>query len=90
MPKPSGSGTRWTEPNRQRNGARNGNELRSDRFNEFVLAQVSDRCWLVAYNGRLIAGALLSSLRAAIDYAAAVAEGSGRPRFHLRVIPAGH
>jgi len=67
-----------------------GNEQRSERFNEFVLAQVSDRCWLVAYNGRLIAGALLSSLRAAIDYASALAEESGRPRFHLRVIPAGH
>jgi hypothetical protein len=33
---------------------------------------------------------LLSSLRAATEYAAAVAEGSGRPRFHLRVVPASH
>ena len=62
----------------------------SERCDEFVLAQVGTRCWLVACNGRLIAGALLSSLRAAIDYATAVAEGNGHPRFHLRVVPATH
>lgn len=55
---------------------------------EFVLAQVGTRCWLVAYNGRLIAGALLSSLRSAIEYATAIAEGNGRPRFHMRVVAA--
>ncbi len=59
--------------------------FRLESDDEFVLTQVGQRCWLVAYNGRLIAGALLSSLRAAIEYATAVAEGSGRPRFHLRV-----
>jgi hypothetical protein len=53
---------------------------------EFVLTQVGARCWLVACNGRLIAGALLSSLRAATEYAAAIAEGSGRTRFHMRVM----
>lgn len=56
---------------------------------EFVLAQVGARCWIVACNGRLITGALLSSLRAAIDYATALAEGSGAGRFHLRVVAAG-
>jgi hypothetical protein len=63
---------------------------RDDHFDdEFVLAQVGARCWIVACNGRLIAGALLSSLRAAIEYASAIAEGSGRPRFHMRVVTAG-
>jgi len=63
---------------------------RYDHFDdEFVLAQVGARCWIVACNGRLIVGALLSSLRAAIDYATAIAEGSGRPHFHLRVVAAG-
>ena len=66
------------------------NNQRSERFDEFVLAQVGARCWLVACNGHLIKGALLSSLRAAIDYATAVAEGNGCPRFHLRVVPAVH
>jgi hypothetical protein len=66
------------------------NDQRSERFDEFVLAQVGARCWLVACNGRLITGALLSSLRAAIDYATAVAEGSGCPKFQLRVVPAAH
>jgi hypothetical protein len=64
------------------------NRLRSERFDEFVLAQVGARCWLVACNGRLIAGALLSSLHGAIEYATAVAEGSGCPKFNLRVVPA--
>jgi len=62
---------------------------RAERCDEFTLAQVGTRCWLVACNGRLIAGALLSSLRAAIEYAAAVAEGSGHRHFHLRVVRAG-
>jgi hypothetical protein len=53
-----------------------------------VLAQVGTRCWLVACNGKLIAGALLSSLRSAIDYATAIAEGNGRRRFHMRVVAA--
>jgi len=63
---------------------------RAERCDEFILAQVGTRCWLVACNGRLITGALMSSLRAAIEYATAVAEGSGHARFHLRVIPATH
>ena len=71
-------------------GKRISSTLQTERADEFVLAQVGARCWLVACNGRLITGALLSSLRAAIDYAAAVAEGSGCPKFHLRVVPAGH
>jgi hypothetical protein len=69
---------------------RDRNEPRAERCDEFVLAQVGTRCWLVACNGRLITGALLSSLRAAKDYAAAIAEGNGRSRFHLRVVPAAH
>jgi len=65
------------------------NDWRVERCDEFILAQVGARCWLVACNGRLIAGALLSSLRAAIEYASAIAEGNGQGgRFHLRVVPA--
>ena len=63
-------------------------DYRFEPDDEFVLAQVGARCWLVSCNGRLIAGALLSSLRAAIDYATAIAEGSGRSRFHMRVVAA--
>lgn len=66
-------------------------EQENNRFepdDEFVLAQVGARCWLVACNGRLIAGALLSSLRSAVEYATAIAESSGRPRFHMHVVPA--
>lgn len=61
---------------------------RFEPTDEFVLAQVGTRCWLVAYNGRLIAGALLSSLRSAIEYATAFAEGNGQRRFHMRVVAA--
>jgi hypothetical protein len=66
----------------------NTTDRRVEGPDEFILAQVGTRCWLVACNGRVIAGALLSSLRAATDYATAVAEGSGHGRFHLRVVPA--
>lgn len=65
-----------------------GQDQRFEPDDEFVLAQVGTRCWLVACNGHLIAGALLSSLRSAIDYATAIAEGSGRSRFHMRVVAA--
>jgi hypothetical protein len=68
----------------------NTNDRRLETCDEFILAQVGASCWLVACNGRLIAGALLSSLRAAIEYASAVAEGSGHGRFHVRVVPATH
>src|SRR5262249_13615387 len=64
-------------------------QRRPERCDEFILTQVGTRCWLVACNGHLIAGALLSSLRAAREYAAAIAEGSGH-RFHLHVVPATH
>jgi len=66
---------------------RSGNNEGAERCDEFVLAQVGTRCWLVACNGRVIAGALLSSLRAATEYARALAEGNGHARFHLRVLP---
>jgi hypothetical protein len=66
----------------------NTRDRRVESCDEFILAQVGARCWLVACNGRLIAGALLSSLRAATEYATAVAEGSGHGRFQLRVVPA--
>ncbi|HUL67156.1 MAG TPA: hypothetical protein VLW55_21350 [Burkholderiaceae bacterium] len=66
----------------------NANELSVEKCDEFILAQVGARCWLVACNGRVIAGALLSSLRAAIEYATAVAEGGGQGHFYLRVVPA--
>ena len=62
-------------------------QRRPESCDEFVLAQVGARCWLVACNGRVITGALLSSLHAATEYASALAEGNGHP-FHLRVMPA--
>lgn len=69
---------------------RSSNIERAERCDEFVLAQVGTRCWLVACNGHVIAGALLSSLRAAREYAMAIAEGSGQAQFHLRVLPGSH
>ena len=69
---------------------RSSKKERAEHCDEFVLAQVGTRCWLVACNGRVIAGALLSSLRAATEYATAIAEGSGQARFHLRVLPGSH
>jgi hypothetical protein len=64
---------------------------RSDREKgaEFILAQLGRGCWIVGYQGRFIAGAVLSSLPAAAAYAADIASAFGCPRFLLTVVDAG-
>jgi hypothetical protein len=56
---------------------------------EFVLARLGKGCWVVAYQGRLIGGAVLSSLPAAAAYAADIAHAFGRHNFLLTVVEAG-
>jgi hypothetical protein len=56
---------------------------------EFVLARLGKGCWVVGYQGRLIGGAVLSSLPAAAAYAAEIAHAFGRHNFLLTVIEAG-
>ena len=60
---------------------------RSDREKgaEFVLAQLGRGCWIVGYQGRFIAGAVLSSLPAAAAYAADIASAFGRHNLLLTV-----
>lgn len=43
----------------------------------FVIRKLHRGCWVVACEGRLIAGAVLSSLPAAAAYAGEVAQASG-------------
>jgi len=56
---------------------------------EFILAQLGKGCWVVGYQGRFIAGAVLSSLPAAATYAADLAHAIGRHNFLLTVVEAG-
>jgi hypothetical protein len=56
---------------------------------QFVLAQLGKGCWVVSYQGRLIGGAVLSSLPAAAAYAADIAHAIGRHNFLLNVVEAG-
>jgi hypothetical protein len=56
---------------------------------EFILAQLGRRCWIVGYQGRFIAGAVLSSLPAAAAYAADIAHAFGLHNFLLTVVEAG-
>lgn len=68
--------------------------MKSERSNrekgaEFILAQLGRGCWIVGYQGRFIAGAVLSSLPAAAAYAADLAKAFGRHRFLLTVVDAG-
>jgi hypothetical protein len=56
---------------------------------EFVLARLGKGCWVVAFQGRVIGGAVLSSLPAAAAYAADIAHAFGRHNFLLTVIEAG-
>ena len=56
---------------------------------EFVLARLGKGCWVVAYQGRLIGGAVLSSLPAAAAYAADIAHAFGAHNFLLTVVEAG-
>lgn len=51
----------------------------------FVLRQLHRGCWVVACEGRWIAGAVLSSLPAAAAYAGEIARASGWPNFLLSV-----
>lgn len=62
---------------------------RSKGRSEFVLARLGKGCWVVAYQGRLIGGAVLSSLPAAAAYAADIAHAFGRHNFLLTVVEAG-
>lgn len=55
----------------------------------FTLARLGKGCWVVGYQGRLIAGAVLSSLPAAAAYAADLAHAFGSHNFLLTVVEAG-
>ncbi|HVG03798.1 MAG TPA: hypothetical protein VM937_02545 [Burkholderiaceae bacterium] len=57
--------------------------------NEFLLAQLGKSCWVVGYQGRVIAGAVLTSLPAAAAYAADLAHAFGVHNFLLTVVEAG-
>jgi hypothetical protein len=56
---------------------------------EFLLARLGKGCWVVGYQGRVIAGAVLSSLPAAAAYAADLAHAVGSHNFLLTVVEAG-
>ena len=56
---------------------------------EFLLARLGKGCWVVGYQGRVIAGAVLSSLPAAAAYAADLAHAFGSHNFLLTVVEAG-
>ena len=62
-----------------------GSKVRRD---EFLLAQLGKGCWVVGYQGRMIAGAVLSSLPAAAAYAADLAHAFGAHNFLLTVVEA--
>ena len=57
--------------------------------NEFLLARLGKGCWVVGYQGRVIAGAVLTSLPAAAAYAADLAHAFGVHNFLLTVVEAG-
>ncbi len=57
--------------------------------NEFLLARLGKGCWVVGYQGRVIAGAVLTSLPAAAAYAADLAHAFGAHNFLLTVVEAG-
>jgi hypothetical protein len=56
---------------------------------EFLLARLGKGCWVVGYQGQVIAGAVLSSLPAAAAYAADLAHAFGSHNFLLTVVEAG-
>ena len=56
---------------------------------EFLLARLGKGCWVVGYQGRVITGAVLSSLPAAAAYAADLAHAFGSHNFLLTVVEAG-
>lgn len=55
----------------------------------FVIRQLHRGCWVVACEGRLIAGAVLSSLPAAAAYAGEIAQASGWSKVLLSVASSG-
>jgi hypothetical protein len=61
-------------------------ESKQARPVNFVLRRLHRECWVVACDGRWIAGAVLSSLPAAVGYAAAIAAASGWHNFFLTVV----
>jgi len=52
----------------------------------FILRKLHRGCWVVACDGRWIAGAVLSSLPAAAAYAGDIAAASGWHHFLLTVV----
>ena len=73
-----------------RNKKQVGKSIRSKAGgNEFLLARLGKGCWVVGYQGRMIAGAVLTSLPAAAAYAADLAHAFGRHNFLLTVVEAG-
>jgi hypothetical protein len=52
----------------------------------FVLRKLHRGCWVIACDGRWIAGAVLSSLPAAAAYAGEIAAASGWQNFLLTVV----
>lgn len=56
---------------------------------EFLLAQLGKGCWVVGYQGKVIAGAVLGSLPAAAAYASDLAHALGSHNFLLTVVEAG-
>jgi hypothetical protein len=73
----------------KRGESKNGDRKSRSRRAEFVLARLGKGCWVVAYQGRLIGGAVLSSLPAAAAYAADIAHAFGAHNFMLSVVEAG-
>jgi len=62
---------------------------RATRPVHFVIRQLHRGCWVVACEGRWIAGAVLSSLPAAAAYAGEIARASGWPNFLMSVAAGG-
>jgi hypothetical protein len=52
----------------------------------FILHKLHRGCWVIACDGRWIAGAVLSSLPAAAAYAGEIAAASGFQNFLLTVV----
>lgn len=65
------------------------NQQSKTRADEFLLAQLGKGCWVVGYQGKVIAGAVLGSLPAAAAYASDLAHALGSHSFLLTVVEAG-
>jgi len=64
----------------------NKRESKQTRPVMFVLRKLHRGCWVIACDGRWIAGAVLSSLPAAAAYAGEIAAASGLQNFLLTVV----